>query len=74
MQMTDETDHVVTLEWEGKSARGAVPPGRGYHTAMLHDGRIFMHGGYNGTVAFDDLWVLDLGAAAYLQHVVGLST
>ena len=38
--------------------------------ALLHDARIFISGGYNGVSVFDDLWALDLSAAAYLPQVV----
>lgn len=62
----------VTLQWEIKSPRGAVPPGRGYHVALLHDARIFISGGYNGVSVFDDFWILDLSAGAYLPQVVSL--
>jgi hypothetical protein len=60
----------VTLQWESKTPKGQAPPGRGYHVALLHDARIFISGGYNGVSVFDDLWVLDLSAAAYLPQVV----
>lgn len=60
----------VTLQWETKHTRGLPPPGRGYHVALLHDARIFISGGYNGVSVFDDLWVLDLSAGAYLPQVV----
>ncbi|KAK4683520.1 hypothetical protein P7C73_g6729, partial [Tremellales sp. Uapishka_1] len=62
--------NLVTLAWESKSPRGIPPPGRGYHVALLHDARIFISGGYNGVSVFDDLWVLDLSAGAYLPQVV----
>ena len=61
---------VVTLQWETKVPKGHPPPGRGYHVALLHDARIFISGGYNGVSVFDDLWALDLSAAAYLPQVV----
>ena len=61
---------VVTLQWEAKIPKGQAPPGRGYHVALLHDARIFISGGYNGVSVFDDLWALDLSAAAYLPQVV----
>lgn len=61
---------LVTLQWESKITRGVAPPGRGYHVALLHDARIFISGGYNGVKVFDDLWVLDLSAGAYLPQVV----
>jgi hypothetical protein len=60
----------VTLQWESKTPRGIPPPGRGYHVAILHDARIFISGGYNGEAVFEDLWVLDLSANAYLPQVV----
>jgi hypothetical protein len=50
--------------------KGTPPPGRGYHVATLHDARLFISGGYNGVKVFDDFWVLDLSAAAYLPQVV----
>jgi hypothetical protein len=63
---------IVTLQWESKIPKGQAPPGRGYHVALLHDARIFISGGYNGVSVFDDLWALDLSAAAYLPQVVCL--
>jgi len=62
----------VTLQWELKAPRGIAPSGRGYHVALLYDARIFISGGYNGISVFDDLWVLDLSAGAYLPQVVSL--
>ncbi|WWC67187.1 uncharacterized protein I206_101094 [Kwoniella pini CBS 10737] len=61
--------NLVTLQWESKSPRGVIPPGRGYHVALLHDARIYISGGYNGESVFDDLWTLDLSAGAYLPQV-----
>ena len=60
----------VTLQWEAKIPKGQAPTGRGYHVALLHDARIFISGGYKGVSVFDDLWALDLSAAAYLPQVV----
>ncbi|WWC85441.1 uncharacterized protein L201_000304 [Kwoniella dendrophila CBS 6074] len=61
--------NLVTLQWESKSPKGVIPPGRGYHVALLHDARIYISGGYNGESVFDDLWTLDLSAGAYLPQV-----
>ncbi|WVO16085.1 hypothetical protein L204_103751 [Cryptococcus depauperatus] len=61
--------NLVNLEWETKIPQGVHPPGRGYHVALLHDARIFISGGYNGDTVFDDFWVLDLSASAYLPQV-----
>jgi hypothetical protein len=62
--------HLVTLQWERKCPGGIAPPGRGYHTALLHDARIYMTGGYDGSKVYSDLWALELGASAYLPQVV----
>ncbi|KIR69365.1 kelch repeat-containing protein [Cryptococcus bacillisporus CA1873] len=61
--------NLVTLQWEVKLPRGLFPSGRGYHVALLHDSRIFLSGGYNGETVFDDFWILDLSASAYLPQV-----
>jgi hypothetical protein len=68
-----KADKSVTLQWEAKIPKGQAPPGRGYHVALLHDARIFISGGYNGVSVFDDLWALDLSAAAYLPQVVSIN-
>jgi hypothetical protein len=60
----------VTLQWESKTPKGVLPAGRGYHIAILHDARILIFGGYNGVTIFNDLWTLELSAAAYLPQVV----
>jgi hypothetical protein len=39
---------------------GDAPCGRGYHTAILHDSRLFVLGGYDGQEVFGDLWCLEL--------------
>lgn len=65
--------YLVTLQWERKDPGGIAPPGRGYHTALLHDARIYVVGGYNGSKIFSDLWALELGASAYLPQVVSRS-
>ncbi len=49
---------------------GQMPSGRGYHTAISHDSRLFVMGGYNGVTVFDDIWCLELAASAYLPQVV----
>lgn len=46
-----------------------LPTPRGYHTAVLHDSRIFVIGGYDGQHVYDDVHVLDLGALAFLPAV-----
>lgn len=65
---------LVSLQWESRSPGGVPPPGRGYHTALLHDNRVYISGGYNGVNVFSDLWALELGASAYLPQVVSVSS
>jgi hypothetical protein len=38
----------------------------------MHDSRVFVMGGYNGTTVFDDIWCLELAASAYLPQVVSV--
>jgi hypothetical protein len=69
---TDGEPPTVTLSWEKKAVYGQFPSGRGYHTAIMHDSRVFVMGGYNGTTVFDDIWCLELAASAYLPQVVSV--
>ncbi|CAG8683518.1 24990_t:CDS:2 [Cetraspora pellucida] len=47
--------------WTNVSASGPTPPVRYYFSAVLTpDGRIIIFGGFNATVSFGDLWVLDI--------------
>jgi len=50
-----------TLEWETPPLSGTPPAPRGYHTMSLCGHRLWMIGGYDGTVCFPDVWILDLG-------------
>lgn len=36
---------------------------------MLFDSRLFLFGGFEGEVVFDDVWMLDLAASSYLSQV-----
>ncbi|KAJ1805658.1 hypothetical protein LPJ56_006510 [Coemansia sp. RSA 2599] len=58
-----------TLRWETRTIYGSAPAPRGYHACTLHDGRLFLHGGYNGQEVFDDLYTLDLSSYSYLPQV-----
>ncbi|KAJ1883556.1 hypothetical protein H4R99_000486 [Coemansia sp. RSA 1722] len=58
-----------TLRWETRTIYGSAPAPRGYHACVLHDGRLFLHGGYNGQEVFDDLHTLDLSSYSYLPQV-----
>ncbi|KAJ2780096.1 hypothetical protein H4R18_003639 [Coemansia javaensis] len=58
-----------TLKWETRAIYGSPPAARGYHACALHDGRLFLHGGYNGQEVFDDLHTLELSSYSYLPQV-----
>ncbi|KAI0244378.1 hypothetical protein L0F63_003636, partial [Massospora cicadina] len=53
--------------WEPRKAFGNAPLPRGYHTTILHDSRLFLWGGYDGSQFFDAMYVLDLSASSYLR-------
>lgn len=52
---------------------GKPPTPRGYHVALLADSRLFVFGGFNGHVVYDDVYILDLAAAAYLPQVTSFT-
>lgn len=58
-----------TLRWETRGIYGKGPVPRGYHACVLHDGRLWVHGGYNGQRVFDDLYTLELSSYSYLPQV-----
>ncbi|KAJ2391739.1 hypothetical protein H4S02_001171 [Coemansia sp. RSA 2611] len=58
-----------TLKWETRTIYGKAPQPRGYHACALQDGRLFVHGGYNGQEVFDDLYTLELSSYSYLPQV-----
>ncbi|CAG8559980.1 10531_t:CDS:2, partial [Acaulospora morrowiae] len=62
--------NLVTMEWETRKVYGTPPSGRGYHTTVLYDSRLFVFGGYDGHTVFDDVYVLDLSACAYLPQII----
>jgi hypothetical protein len=59
----------VTMNWETRKIYGTLPPARGYHTVVLYDSRLILFGGYDGKVAFDDVYMLELSACAYLPQI-----
>lgn len=59
----------VTLQWEPRKAHGLAPSPRGYHTAVIHDSRLLVVGGFNGQLAFDEVWTLDLAGSAFLPQI-----
>ncbi|KAK1222890.1 hypothetical protein PQX77_014312 [Marasmius sp. AFHP31] len=65
--------NLITLQYETRPILGKSPVARGYHVSLLHDSRIFYFGGYNGTHAYDDVYIVDLAAAAYLPQVTSFT-
>jgi len=63
----------VTSQWEARETRGRCPTSRGYHASVLTDSRIFVFGGFDGSCVYDDVYILDLAAAAYLPQVTSFS-
>lgn len=62
--------NLVTMNWETrKICAKEIPEGRGYHTAVLCDSRLWVFGGYDGEKVFGDCWALELGASAYLPQI-----
>ncbi|KAF0465446.1 galactose oxidase [Gigaspora margarita] len=61
--------NLVTMQWEVRKVYGTPPSGRGYHTTILYDSRLFVFGGYDGHSVFDDVYCLDLSACAYLPQI-----
>ena len=67
--LTHLTTRSVTLQFEPKQTQGRTPSSRGYHVTTLADSRLWVFGGFDGRVVSDDVWLLDLAAAAYLPQV-----
>ncbi|KIY48537.1 galactose oxidase [Fistulina hepatica ATCC 64428] len=65
--------NLVGLQYEERQVAGKPPCGRGYHATVLVDSRLFVFGGYNGGNPFDDVYVLDLAASAYLPQVTSFT-
>lgn len=67
------THHTVNLQYETRLVHGRPPSARGYHISILADSRLFYFGGYNGVTAYDDVFIVDLAAAAYLPQVTSFA-
>jgi len=47
------------------------PERRGYHTSVIHDGVLYVHGGqdiHEGTL--DNIWSLDMNRILHLKEIV----
>ncbi|KAF9480612.1 galactose oxidase [Pholiota conissans] len=67
------TYNLVSLQYEPRLVIGKPPSMRGYHATILADSRLFVFGGFNGQTAFDDVYILDLAAGAYLPQVTSFT-
>ena len=63
----------VSLQYETRAVYGKIPAPRGYHAAILADSRLFLIGGFNGLMLFDDVQILELAASAYLPQVTSFA-
>ncbi len=61
--------NLVTMTWDRRKVYGRTPAGRGYHGAVLCDGRVIVVGGFDGGSVFDDVWNLELGGSAYYSQI-----
>ncbi|KIO20271.1 hypothetical protein M407DRAFT_245861, partial [Tulasnella calospora MUT 4182] len=52
--------NLVTLQFEPRSTQGRPPSSRGYHVTTLADSRLWVFGGFDGHIVYDDVWILDL--------------
>ncbi|KAG8927263.1 hypothetical protein FRC02_008340 [Tulasnella sp. 418] len=65
--------NLVTQLFETRATQGRPPSARGYHVTVLADSRLWSFGGFDGHTVFDDVWILDLAAAAYLPQVTSFN-
>jgi hypothetical protein len=61
--------HAVHLVYEEKPIFGKPPSARGYHICILADSHLFFFVGHNGSLVFDDVYIVDLAASSYLSQV-----
>lgn len=61
------------MAWETRKVYGIPPSPRGYHSMVLHDGRLFLFGGFDGKRFYDEIYVLDLSSSAYLPQITNFS-
>jgi len=58
---------LVRMAWETRDVRGRRPKARCMHTAALHEGKLFIAGGFDGTVSLGDVHVLDTDSLLWSQ-------
>ncbi|KIO16508.1 hypothetical protein M407DRAFT_246966 [Tulasnella calospora MUT 4182] len=59
-RLSHSSTQVVTLQFEPRSTQGRPPSSRGYHVTTLADSRLWVFGGFDGHIVYDDVWILDL--------------
>lgn len=72
-ERTNSTRSPVNLQFEPRPTAGIPPSPRGYHSAILADSRLWIFGGYNGSSAYDDVYIADLAGGSYLPQVTSFS-
>ncbi|KAH8797177.1 galactose oxidase [Flagelloscypha sp. PMI_526] len=65
--------NLVALQYETRRIAGKFPSPRGYHASVLCDRRMWIIGGYQGAIAYDDVWCLDLASNGYLPDVISFT-
>ncbi|KAI7906957.1 uncharacterized protein BX663DRAFT_465276 [Cokeromyces recurvatus] len=65
--------NLVNMNWETKIIYGQAPSPRGYHTSVLHDSRIILFAGYDGSVFLNDIHILDLSSYSYLPQITNFT-
>jgi N-acetylneuraminic acid mutarotase len=61
--------NLVTMNWDKRKTYGIPPTGRGYHGAVLTEGRVVVVGGFDGGSVFGETWLLELGVHAYYSQI-----
>lgn len=61
--------NLVTMQWDKRKIYGVAPSGRGYHGAVLHDSRLIVTGGFDGSTVFGDVAILELAVHAYYSQI-----
>ena len=58
---------LVRMAWETRDVRGRRPKARSMHTAAMHEGKLFIVGGFDGTVSLGDVHILDTDSLLWSQ-------
>lgn len=61
--------NLVTMVWDKRKIYGVPPKARGYHGTVLHDSRLVLIGGFDGSEVFSDVQILELAVHAYYSQI-----